>query len=117
MKLTFPILNTTIHVPVDDTSYSGKKSRRSILRKKSEERVVETTEKIEPVEAKPKVDTKTPEKVLESEEGKPIVSTDAPESNSQPLLMVEVVNVVHEKFRQTEEIKVIVIFSLISLTS
>jgi hypothetical protein len=41
-------------------------------------------------------DTRSPEKPLDSKS----------QSNAQPILMVEVVNVTHEKFKQTEEIKV-----------
>lgn len=105
MKLTFPLLNTTITVPVDDTITSNKVNRRS-LRKKAENRVTERTEKIEkvnetnPTEVKPLTDA--PKKNTE----KPLVSS-IPQSSNQPILMVEVINVTHEKFKQTEEIKVI----------
>lgn len=98
MKLTFPLLNTTITVPVDDTVNSGKISRRS-LRKKTENKVLEKIEKVDEMsstEVKPPVDPsseKTTEKSSASQSG-------------QPVLMVEVVNVTHEKFKQTEEIKV-----------
>lgn len=97
MKLTFPLLNTTITVPVDDTVTSGKISRRS-LRKKAENKAVEQTTKTEKVsetsstEVKPPADSTT---------------QSTTQSNGQPILMVEVVNVTHEKFKQTEEIKVI----------
>jgi len=88
MKLTFPILNTTITVPTDDSVVSGKMSRRS-FRRKLENRVVEQIEKMNETDGKPseKSDSKN-------------------HSNAQPILMVEVVNVTHEKFKQTEEIKV-----------
>lgn len=98
MKLTFPLLNTTITVPVDDTMTTGKMSRR-LLRKKTENKVVEQIEKIsetDPAEIKQSVDP--PEKNAK----KPLDV-----SGSQPILMVEVVNVTHEKFKQTEEIKVV----------
>ncbi|KAG5321514.1 LONM protease, partial [Acromyrmex heyeri] len=103
MKLTFPLLNTTITVPVDDTMTSNKVNRRS-LRKKGENRIVERTERIEKInetsftEIKPQVHA--PEKNTE----KPLVSS-IPQPGSQPILMVEVINVTHEKFKQTEEIK------------
>ncbi|KAG5315195.1 LONM protease, partial [Acromyrmex insinuator] len=105
MKLTFPLLNTTITVPVDDTMTSNKVNRRS-LRKKGENRIVERTERIEKInetsftEIKPQVHA--PEKNTE----KPLVSSiPQPGQPSQPILMVEVINVTHEKFKQTEEIK------------
>jgi len=89
MKLTFPILNTTITVPIDDSVVSNKMSRRS-FRKRLENRVAEHMEKMN------ETDTRSPEKPLDSKS----------QSNAQPILMVEVVNVTHEKFKQTEEIKV-----------
>lgn len=104
MKLTFPLLNTTITVPVDDTMSNSKISRRS-LRKKMESKIMDQTEKVEKIsetdstEIKPPLDT--PEKSAE----KPVDSSTAQTSN-QPILMVEVVNITHEKFKQTEEIKV-----------
>lgn len=105
MKLTFPLLNTTITVPVDDTVTSGKTNRRS-LRKKAENRVTERTEKTEKVSEAGSTEIKllidSPEKSTE----KPLDSS-IPQPGSQPILMVEVVNVTHEKFKQTEEIKVI----------
>lgn len=97
MKLTFPLLNTTITVPVDDTMTTGKISRRS-LRKKPENKVIEQIEKISEVDP---VEIKEPD-LSEKSTKKPL---DSP--GSQPILMVEVVNVTHEKFKQTEEIKVI----------
>lgn len=101
MKLTFPLLNTAITVPVDDTINSGKISRRS-LRKKAENKVLEKIEKVDEVdstEVKPPVDSS-------SEKTEKPSNSSAPQSGSQPILMVEVVNVTHEKFKQTEEIKV-----------
>nr|XP_033320792.1 lon protease homolog, mitochondrial isoform X1 [Megalopta genalis] len=109
MKLTFPLLNTTIHVPVDDTVTTSKPSRRSLMRKKSENKIVEAekTKKIE--EANNVSESVASEKSTESTEEKtePVESdSNQPHiASTQPLLMVEVVNVTHEKFRQTEEIK------------
>ncbi|XP_011883137.1 PREDICTED: lon protease homolog, mitochondrial isoform X2 [Vollenhovia emeryi] len=87
----------------DDTMTSGKQNRRS-LRKKAENRVTERAERTEKIgeagatEVKPPTDS--PDKGTE----KPLDSS-IPQSGSQPVLMVEVVNVTHEKFKQTEEIK------------
>ncbi|XP_011146818.1 lon protease homolog, mitochondrial [Harpegnathos saltator] len=83
--------------PQDDSMTTGKMSRRS-LRKKMENKVVEQSEKVsqetDPTEIKPSVDS------TEKNMKKPL---DTP--GSLPILMVEVVNVTHEKFKQTEEIK------------
>nr|KAF7423729.1 hypothetical protein H0235_009012 [Vespula pensylvanica] len=99
MKLTFPLLNTTINVPVDDSMTAGKVSRRTALRKKSEK----TSGPLE------KLDNSSAENIISNkplmEEKQTEPSTESTTSESQPILMVEVVNVTHEKFRQTEEIK------------
>lgn len=105
MKLTFPLLNTTITVPVDDTM-TRSKNRRS-LRKKTENRVTERSEKAEKVdeEANPTEVKPLPEHV--SEQTYKPVDASLPQPNRQPVLMVEVVNVTHDKYKQTEEIKVV----------
>ncbi|XP_033219061.1 lon protease homolog, mitochondrial isoform X2 [Belonocnema kinseyi] len=92
----------------DDTLSGGKKARRAFLRKKAEQKPeasmenVEKTEGTEPAETStlemPNVEEKTAEDVQKT-------SSQSSESSTQPLLMAEVVNVTHEKFRQTEEIK------------
>jgi len=104
MKLTFPLLNTTITVPVDDTMTSGKINRRS-LRKKTENRIVERSERTEKADETSSVEIKPPIESPEKSIEKPLDSS-VSQSGSQPILMVEVVNVTHEKFKQTEEIKV-----------
>ncbi|XP_011257251.1 lon protease homolog, mitochondrial isoform X3 [Camponotus floridanus] len=84
----------------NDTVNSSKISRRS-LRKKAENKVLEKIEKLDEVdstEVKPPVDSS-------SEKTEKPSNSSAPQSGSQPILMVEVVNVTHEKFKQTEEIK------------
>ncbi|KOC66312.1 Lon protease-like protein, mitochondrial [Habropoda laboriosa] len=107
MKLTFPLLNTTIRVPIDDSVSGGKPSRRSLIRKKMENKVPEP-EKVQKIEEtnppESKVAEEAQEKVAPVKE-KVTQTESAPQPTSQPLLMVEVVNVTHEKFRQTEEIK------------
>lgn len=97
MKLNFPLFNTTIHVPVDEP-VSGRKSRR-FFRKKAEEKKLEEAAKAEAEQVQSVVESVDEQQEQQSvtADSKPIV---------QPLLMVEVVNVTHEKFRQTEEIKV-----------
>lgn len=101
MKLTFPLLNTTITVPVDDIVSSGKISRRS-LRKKAENKIIEQAEKTEKVDEGTEI--KSPvnsEKTTEE-----LLHTSVSQSGNPPILIVEVINVTHEKFKQTEEIKV-----------
>lgn len=74
-----------------------------------ENKVLETEKgkKIEEVNAtENKESEKVTEKVTEKIEETVNTMESAPQTNSQPLLMVEVVNITHEKFRQTEEIKV-----------
>ncbi|XP_046622746.1 lon protease homolog, mitochondrial isoform X1 [Neodiprion virginianus] len=101
MKLTFPLLNTTINVPIEDTvAGGGKKHRRAMLRKRAEPKAAESVDKVE--EATELVPPEH-EKKEDSTERK--VETSEATSETQPLLMVEVVNISHEKFRQTEEIK------------
>ncbi|XP_012531246.1 lon protease homolog, mitochondrial isoform X2 [Monomorium pharaonis] len=88
----------------DDTMTSGKTNRRS-LRKKAENRISERIEKTEKIsDTNPTVEIKPPKDSTEKITEKPLDSS-IPESGSQPILMVEVVNVTHEKFKQTEEIK------------
>lgn len=101
MRLTFPLLNTTINVPIEDAT-GGKKNRRATQRKRTDNKLNESAEKIE---EGPESVLKENEKNVGSTEQK--VQTEEVEAEPQPLLMVEVVNVTHEKFRQTEEIKVI----------
>lgn len=106
MKLTFPLLNATIHVPVDDSISGGKPSRRSLIRKKTENKVPEQ-DKIQKIEEINISENKMTEGLQEKVEEKINPPTDSTaQTNTQPLLMVEVVNITHEKFRQTEEIKV-----------
>ncbi|KAF7396660.1 hypothetical protein HZH66_007522 [Vespula vulgaris] len=83
----------------DDSMTAGKVSRRTALRKKSEK----TSGPLE------KLDNSSTENIVPNkpltEEKQTEPSTESTTSESQPILMVEVVNVTHEKFRQTEEIK------------
>ncbi|CAK9824977.1 Lon protease homolog, mitochondrial [Anthophora retusa] len=111
IKIVGQILEELPKPTHDDSVSGGKPSRRSLIRKKMETKVPEL-EKVQKVEvtnpSENKVAEETQEKVASVEEkGTPTES--APQSTtqptSQPLLMVEVVNVTHEKFRQTEEIK------------
>ncbi|XP_029664624.1 lon protease homolog, mitochondrial isoform X2 [Formica exsecta] len=85
----------------NDTINSSKISRRSMRKNRAENRVSERIEKVDEMgstEVKPPVDSS--EKSTEKSS-----NSLAPQSGSQPILMVEVVNVTHEKFKQTEEIK------------
>lgn len=104
MKLTFPLLNTTITVPVDDTMTNGKTTRRS-LRKKAEHKITERIEKTEKISEAGSTEIKPPTDSFKKSAEKPLDSSNL-QSGSQSVLMVEVVNITHEKFKQTEEIKV-----------
>ncbi|CAK9804484.1 Lon protease homolog, mitochondrial [Anthophora plagiata] len=111
IKIVGQILEELPKPTHDDSVSGGKPSRRSLIRKKMENKVPEL-EKVQKVEVtnppESKVAEETQEKVASVEE-KATTTESAPQSTtqptSQPLLMVEVVNVTHEKFRQTEEIK------------
>ncbi|XP_012241044.1 lon protease homolog, mitochondrial isoform X1 [Bombus impatiens] len=104
MKLTFPLLNATIHVPVDDSVSGSKPSRRLLIRKKNENKVPEPVQKIEESSTPENKVTKGVQEKVE-EKITPPTDASAQTGTPQPLLMVEVVNITHEKFRQTEEIK------------
>ncbi|XP_072746412.1 lon protease homolog, mitochondrial isoform X3 [Anoplolepis gracilipes] len=84
----------------NDTVNSSKISRRS-LRKKAENRILEKAEKVDEIDS---TEVKPPLDSFEKSAEKPS-NTSASQSGSQPILIVEVVNVTHEKFKQTEEIK------------
>ncbi|KAL6258766.1 hypothetical protein P5V15_010714 [Pogonomyrmex californicus] len=86
----------------NDTMTSGKLNRRS-LRKKTESKVTDRIEKTEKVSETDRMEIKSTDLHEKSTE-KPLDSSN-PHSTNQPVLMVEVVNVTHEKFKQTEEIK------------
>ncbi|XP_029055598.1 lon protease homolog, mitochondrial [Osmia bicornis bicornis] len=113
IKIVGQILEDLEKPASDESVASAKPSRRSLLRKKMEQKVVEP-ERVQKVEA----ETITPENKNTVPENKEAVTEKSgekvgpvetpPQANSnspQPLLMVEVVNITHEKFRQTEEIK------------
>ncbi|XP_015601441.1 lon protease homolog, mitochondrial isoform X2 [Cephus cinctus] len=91
--------------PHDDAASVVKKSRRASQRKKVESKPVEQNVKLEEPVEDTDVDVKTVNKPNESANNPEETSTSSSETSVQPLLMVEVVNVTHEKFRQTEEIK------------
>ncbi|XP_031848713.1 lon protease homolog, mitochondrial isoform X3 [Nomia melanderi] len=91
-----------------DTVTTSKPSRRSLLRNKSETKISEA-EKAKKIEETSTPDNKEvvnpPESTEEKLDSAEPDSTQTETTSTQPLLMVEVVNVTHEKFRQTEEIK------------
>lgn len=83
MKLTFPLFKTTMNVFVEDTETD---KRRRKLRNRQK--------RAASAEAKPDESAETAEKPEEQRA-----------REKEPLLMVEVENLVHNKFRQTEEVK------------
>lgn len=84
MKLNFPLFNASMNVFVEETEND---KRRRKLRNNRTKKVAEVKPVPEPEKDKQKVE---PPKVKDKKE---------------PLMMVEVENVVHNKFRQTEEVK------------
>ncbi|KAK9308431.1 hypothetical protein QLX08_001596 [Tetragonisca angustula] len=104
IKIVGQILEELPKPTQDDSVSGGKASRRSLIRKKTENKIPELVQKIEEVDTS---ENKIIEGAQEKVEEKVNLSTDstAQTGNPQALLMVEVVNITHEKFRQTEEIK------------
>lgn len=82
MTLKFPMLHTDVNVSVEESSVGRRKARN----RKQKPAAVE----------QPLADAQT-EVQGEKKEADP---------NASPILMVEVENIVHDKFRQTEEVKV-----------
>lgn len=72
---------------------------RRLMRKKTEYKIKEQIEKTEKAD-----ETNSAADPSKQSTEKPLDSPSQPVN--QPILMVEVVNVTHEKFKQTEEIKV-----------
>ncbi|XP_076179480.1 lon protease homolog, mitochondrial isoform X2 [Ptiloglossa arizonensis] len=98
IKIVNQILEEITPKPMhDDSVSSAKQNRRLVMRKN---RLLET-EKGRKIEETTTPESKAPENTEETVNP----AEPAPQASSQPLLMVEVVNVTHEKFRQTEEIK------------
>ncbi|XP_058792096.1 lon protease homolog, mitochondrial isoform X2 [Phymastichus coffea] len=102
IKIVNQIIEDLTPKPTDDAMAGGKKSRRDLRRKKLEGKIPEQMEKsMEPVVTIVADDKSVEPKSIDAAET--VQVTDS--SQKQPLLMVEVVNVTHEKFKQTEEIK------------
>ncbi|KAH1005202.1 hypothetical protein HUJ04_006231 [Dendroctonus ponderosae] len=93
MKIHFPAFNTTVNVPkISEESESRGRRKNRVNRLKKSFPEIKT------------LDEKAPTEKITQEMG------EAPKEESQipgtePLLMAEVENVVHNKFRQTEEVK------------
>lgn len=119
MKLTFPLFNTSINVSVDEPVADSKRSRRFVRSKRNDPKSDEPAKEIPQVEqdnVATETDTKLPATPVstpvspsaDAEVEAPPVQAVPIAGSPQPLLMAEVVNVTHEKFRQTEEIKVLI---------
>lgn len=89
MKLTFPTFNTTMNVFVEESE--AEKRRRKLRNNRL---------KKAPVDARPH--ERRDEKVKYGDAKPPEGTKDV---KKEGLLMVEVENIVHNKFRQTEEVK------------
>lgn len=104
IKIVGQILEDVSPKPQRDESVpSGKLSRRSMMRKKAETKTSDPLEKIEKT-ADTRIEPKVTDKTVSATEEKPPTES-SPQLDNQPILMVEVVNITHEKFSQTEEIK------------
>lgn len=90
MKLTFPLFNTTMNVFVEDTETDKRRRKVRPRQKRAAEVVKQPEEEIKESPPAPEVAEKIEEPKVKKEE---------------PLLMVEVENVMHNKFRHTEEVK------------
>lgn len=88
MTIKFPLFKTSINVSVEDTDVE----RRRRKRRKKKTAVDSSTS------------TDEGEKSDASNDSQDTSEEEVPKL--QPVLMVEVENVTHEKFRQTEEVKV-----------
>lgn len=82
MNLKFPPFKTTMTVFTEESDEKRRRKLRNRLKRSSPDQKVETDHKPEE-----KIKEEIPQKVVE------------------PLLMVEVENLVHNKFKQTEEVK------------
>ncbi|XP_066597910.1 lon protease homolog, mitochondrial isoform X2 [Prorops nasuta] len=94
--------------PQDNAVVGGKKSRRAFVRKRVESKVEEQVEPVETVYVPTEAETKPVDNQTEAQDNEKASTKPETASSVNPqehLLMVEVVNITHEKFRQTEEIK------------
>jgi Lon-like ATP-dependent protease len=94
MTIKFPLFKTSINVSLEDTDVERRRRKRR--KKKTAVESSSSTDETEKSDAANDSPDASPE-----EFPKP-----------QPVLMVEVENVTHEKFRQTEEVKVKLKFQL-----
>ncbi|XP_022900819.2 lon protease homolog, mitochondrial isoform X1 [Onthophagus taurus] len=102
VKLKFPIFNTSINVFVEESDAEKRRRKlRNAQRAKKPDAKIETKTETKP---DPKTATKTETKT-ESKTAEATSKEKSKETPKEPLLMVEVENVVHNKFRQTEEVK------------
>ena len=112
MKLRFPLTNVEIDTVVEDNSNPLKKRRLRGKLKPIPASTVSTEERV-PLE---EVKSVVPEPVVDAQTTAPTAQEEplgtetlgpSSENNEPPnLLMVEVVNVLHDKFKKTEEVKV-----------
>ncbi|XP_051174858.1 lon protease homolog, mitochondrial isoform X2 [Leptopilina boulardi] len=103
IKIVGQILEEITPKSTHDDAMSGgsKKARRPFLRKKVEQKHTDDV-KTEPVEETISEVAVAEEKSIDETQK---VNPQLAEHSAQPFLMAEVVNITHEKFRQTEEIK------------
>lgn len=99
MKLNFPLLNTSINIFVEEpeTDNRRRKLRNSRLKTKPAPPLVKSVQEA--------TETKASSSTPPASEQPPPSESDTPLKGKDTLLMVEVENVIHNKFRQTEEVK------------
>lgn len=93
MKIIFPAFNTTINVPIisEESDTRGRRKNRA-------NRIKKSYPDIKSVDGKSQTQKSTQGAEEKSKEAAAVPGV-------EPLLMAEVENVVHNKFRQTEEVK------------
>lgn len=105
MKLTFPLFNTTMNVFVEesDTEKRRRKLRTARPKRNSTEEKLTEAKDSEKAKNEKEAPVKPDEKPKDAATSETAKSTAA--KNKEAVLMVEVENLMHNKFRQTEEVK------------
>lgn len=103
MRIKYPLSNAQVDIVVEDTN------RRSSKRSRTKNRP--TTPSVPAVESSQDVSSLSIEEITQTaeplvEQSDPTLTSESNQDVKQPVLMVEVENVQHDKFRKTEEVKV-----------
>lgn len=100
MKLHFPLFKTSMNVLVEDPPPTQERRRRTLRNNRLGKKNIQET--VSAAEERP-----LPEASADNVNMPQTKDTPLKEELKEPLLMVEVENVVHKKFRQTEEVKAV----------